>query len=73
MSRKLEVTNLAVQDLSPKKNNLNFKSIGVNLDANYAPVADQLKLPGLSLTIDDIPLNINLDKSIRSWTTKKPM
>ncbi len=56
---KMGATNLAVRDLGPDKSNFSFKSIGVNLDANYSPNADQLKLPGLSLSIDEIPLTIS--------------
>lgn len=56
---KMGVTNLAVQDLSPAKNDLSFKSIGVTLDAAYAPTEDRLQLPQLALTVDDIPLTLS--------------
>ncbi|MCA9442505.1 MAG: DUF748 domain-containing protein [Candidatus Omnitrophica bacterium] len=56
---KMGLTNLSVQDLGPDKNKFDFKSIGVDLDAQYSPSADRLDLAGLSLSIDDIPLTIS--------------
>jgi hypothetical protein len=54
----LELASLSVKDLSGKKPNMSFSSIGLNFDSSYAQQADRLDIKSLSLRLEDIPLSV---------------
>jgi hypothetical protein len=55
----VEVFDLAMRDLKEKSPAMELKTVALKLSSQYAPATDRLTLRSVSLTLDEIPLNLS--------------